>query len=228
MLFKTYCLTFKDSDRHLFCEKMFNEYHLNYQFVFAKKFSKAFVYNFLNFKNQSAIAPWSLSMFSKQKGYYERAFSCAEGHRRIMETFLNDDSIKWALVFEDDCQIGPNLVKQINYILNNFNYKFYHLAYYALGNYAQRLKDPTLEVEFKKEYCNPEIAILNKAGSTMAYLCNKDFALTYYRNLTPITMPSDITMQKKVFNFKDVPVVKNIDIEFSNFQKFSIIGNAYS
>lgn len=206
-----YCLTIKDSERHKHMEKMLcSVKDLSYEFIYAKKFSKSFVENVVNPSHQV----WNLSQFSKEDTYLERAYSCSEGHRRIMETFLNQNEYDWALVMEDDLLLGENIIEQLNYVIDTYNYDWYHLSTEAFFNYLKEIKP----FPFQE---NPQLIICNRGNSTLCYLVNKTFALKYYKNLTPILAPSDITLW---CNNKECPIIKNVNVYFSEDQKKSTIG----
>ena len=208
---KGYCLTLENSLRHIKMKNKLDKIkNLSYEFIFGKSFNKDFVYSFVNTKSDV----WKLSQFSKEETYIQRAYSCAEGHRRIMETFLNQDEYNWALVMEDDLILGENIIEQLNYVIENYNSDWYHLSTEAFFNYLNNVQPLTFQEKPQLLYCK-------RGNSTLCYLINKNFALKYYKNLTPIYAPSDITLW---LNNDKVPVIKNINVFFSEDQKKSTIG----
>lgn len=186
--------------------------NIDYEFIFGKHFERDFVEQIIN-KNSIY---WNRSMFSKQPTYLQQAYSCAEGHRRIMETFLNQTEYEWCLVIEDDCELPKTIAENVNYIIDTFDQDWYHLSTEAFNNYKQNIKpvytgNPILNVG------NPY-----KVRSTMCYLVNKKFAMKYYKDLCPIATPSDITL---CINNQLIPIISNINIYFSDDQKHSLIGS---
>lgn len=208
---KGYCLTLKDSPRHKnMKDKLDKVTNLSYEFVFGKKFDKDFVHSIVN--SQSQV--WKLSEFSKEDTYIQRAYSCAEGHRRILENFLNQDEYEWALIMEDDLDIDENIMSQLDYLIDNEMYDWYHLSTQAFYNYLNNYR-----IKYEVMPC---VKLLKGGRSTLAYMVNKKFALKYYKALCPIKAPSDITLW---LMGEPIPVVENINIFFSEDQKTSTISN---
>ena len=163
---KGYCLTLENSLRHIKMKNKLDKIkNLSYEFIFGKSFNKDFVYSFVNTKSDV----WKLSQFSKEETYIQRAYSCAEGHRRIMETFLNQDEYNWALVMEDDLILGENIIEQLNYVIENYNSDWYHLSTEAFFNYLNNVQPLTFQEKPQLLYCK-------RGNSTVCYLINKNFA----------------------------------------------------
>lgn len=208
---KVYCLTIKNSPRHNhMIEKLSKISGLDYEFIFANKFDKDFVESIVNKDDVF----WHLSQFSEDQGYIEKAYSCADGHRRIMEKFLNNtEGYNWVLVIEDDCVLPDNIIDVCNQIIKKYKYNWYHLATEAYRKYLKNDKSIT----------NDEVYVShdNVGHSTLCYLVNKNFAIKYYKELTPIKMPSDITLWN--YNTK-IPIVYNSNVLFDDDQNISTIG----
>lgn len=207
---KCYILTLENSDRHKHMIEKMSKFDglLDYEFVFGRSFKKDFVENIVN-KNDRV---WNLSQFSKEDTYLQRAYSCADGHLRIMESFLNSD-YDYCLVLEDDALLPDDLIERLNYVLDNFIYDGYHF-----GTWAFRNKYLRNDYTFVNE--QPKIANTSWHNSTLAYLVNKKLASEYYNLLTPITAPSDITLNK----IKGIVSINNMNILFDLDQKKSLIG----
>jgi GR25 family glycosyltransferase involved in LPS biosynthesis len=192
-------------------DKLDNVTNLSYEFIFGKTFNKDFVCAIVNPQSQV----WNLSEFSKDDTYIQRAYSCSEGHRRILENFLNQDEYDWALIMEDDLDIDENIMSQLDYLIdNNKNYNWFHLSTQAFYNYLNNYK-------IKYEVM-PRVKLLKGCRSALAYMVNKKFALKYYKALCTIKAPNDITLW---LMGESIPVVENINIFFSEDQKTSTISN---
>lgn len=207
---KCYILTLENSDRHKHMIEKMSKFDglLDYEFVFGRSFKKDFVENIVN-KNDRV---WNLSQFSKEDTYLQRAYSCADGHLRIMESFLNSD-YDYCLVLEDDALLPDDLIERLNYVLDNFIYDGYHF-----GTWAYKSKYLKNDYTFVNE--QPKIGNTSWHNSTLAYLFNKKLASEYYNLLTPITAPSDITLNK----IKGIVSINNMNILFDLDQKKSLIG----
>lgn len=209
---KGYYLTIKDSQRHKNMKNKLDSINgLNYDFVFANNFLDDFVKEIVNPYDKV----WHLSQFSNQESYLRRAYSCAEGHRRMMELFLNQTEYNWALIMEDDVDLGESIIDEINYLIDNNNENFYHLSTQAYYFYLHKIPHP----HFWKEM--PKVVKTMRGHSTLCYLCNKKFAMKYYKELCPISAPSDITLW---MNNNICPCVENVSVYFSKDQEISEIG----
>ena len=206
---KGYCLTLQNSVRH---ERMRNKLdkikNLPYEFVYGKKFEKQFVHNFVDVN----LKVWHMSNFSNEDSYIQRAFSCADGHRRILEKFLNQTEYNWAFIMQDDLDVDTNVIQSLEYIIKKYEHDWYHLSTQAFYNYVMNKRPRYEEL--------PRVKIMKSGKSTLAYLVNKTFAMTYYKALSPIVAPSDITLW--MLN-RYVPVVENINLYFSDDQHVSLI-----
>lgn len=211
MKIKCYILTLENSERHIhMIEKMskFNDL-LDYEFIFGRQFKKDFVENIIDKNN----IVWKLSQFSKEDTYLQRAYSCADGHFRIMESFLNSD-YDYCLVLEDDALLPDDLVDRLQYVINNFKYDGYHFGTWA---YTHKY----LKNDYTFNNSLPKIGADIEFRSTLSYCLNKKLALEYYKLLTPIKAPSDVTLQK----IKSIVNINNMNILFDLDQKKSSIGN---
>lgn len=132
-----------------------------------------------------------------------------------MEKFLNQTDFDWALVMEDDLDLGESIIDELNYLINNNNENFYHLSTQAYYFYSNKIIPPLFWKEMPKVVTKP------RGHSTLCYLCNKKFAIKYYKELTPISAPSDITMWT---NNNKCPCAENVSIYFSKDQEISEIG----
>ena len=119
MKIKCYILTLENSERHKHMMEKMSKFNglLDYEFIFGRQFKKDFIENIVD-KNKIV---WKLSQFSKEDTYLQRAYSCADGHFRIMESFLNSD-YDYCLVLEDDALLPDDLVDRLHYVINNFKY----------------------------------------------------------------------------------------------------------
>lgn len=209
---KGYCLTIENSKRHEHMkEKLDTIDGLIYDFVFAHEFLDDFVKEIVNPQN----SVWHLSQFSNQSSYLRRAYSCADGHKRIMEKFLNQNEYDWALVMEDDLELGESIIDELTYLIDTNNESFYHLSTQAYYFYSHKVPPPL----FWKEM--PKVVVQPRGHSTLCYLVNKTFALKYYKELSPISAPSDITLW---LNNKRCACVENVSVYFSKDQEVSEIG----
>lgn len=206
---KIYCLTVENSERHRIMKEHLDSIGIPYQFIFGKKFENSAVTN----PDDSC---WKLSEFSEQPNYLSRAYSCANGHREICETFLSENDVDWALACEDDCLFSVDKIKdEINIILENFTEDWYHLSTEAYWLYTGKIKEIEPYIQLKK---------LNDGRSSMCYLMNKTFAKKYMNDLTPIIAPNDVTMWR---TNKYIPAIYGVHIQFSDQQKHSLIGGKH-
>jgi GR25 family glycosyltransferase involved in LPS biosynthesis len=210
MKIKCYVLTLENSERHKHMIEKMSKFNglLDYEFVFGRTFKKEFVENIVN-KNDRV---WRMSQFSKQDTYLQRAYSCADGHFRIMESFLNSD-YDYCLVLEDDALLPDDLIERLNYVIDNFIYDGYHFGTWAFRN--KYLKNDYTFVNKLPSLC-PNV----ECKSTLAYCVNKKLALEYYKLLTPISAPSDVTL----IQVKGIVNINNMNILFDLDQKNSLIG----
>jgi hypothetical protein len=198
---KIYCLTLKDGRRYekvkQYLEKDFPN---NHEIVFGGKFEKDFVHKVLN-KNDKV---WKMSMFSKNENYLQRAYSCAEGHRRIMQLFLNQNEYDWAIVVEDDFYIKPDIIKQLTPIIEKNTFDVYHLGYFAWVRHRNK------NTKFIPKG-DAIISFTKWGNSTGCYMVNKNFAIKYYKSFLPISNPSDVQLNNLILaQYKKVPCVNNI------------------
>lgn len=207
---KCYILTLENSDRHKHMIEKMSKFDglLDYEFMFGRSFKKDFVESIIDKNN----IVWKLSQFSNEDTYLQRAYSCADGHLRIMESFLNSD-YDYCLVLEDDALLPDDLVDRLNYVIDNFVYDGYHF-----GTWAFRNKYLRNDYTFVNE--QPKIGNTTEFRSTLAYCVNKKLALEYYKLFIPISAPSDITLQK----IKSMVNINNMNILFDLDQKKSLIG----
>lgn len=210
MKIKCYILTLENSERHKHMIEKMSKFDglLDYEFIFGRSFKKDFVENIIN-KNDRV---WRMSQFSSQDTYLQRAYSCADGHFRIMESFLNSD-YDYCLVLEDDALLPDDLIERLNYVIDNFIYDGYHFGTWAFRN--KYLKNDYTFVNELPSVC-PNV----ECKSTLAYCVNKKLALEYYKLLTPISAPSDVTL----IQVKGIVNINNMNILFDSDQKKSLIG----
>lgn len=198
---KVYCLTIKDGRRYEIAKKRLDIYFPNnYEFIFANAFERDFVHKVLNANDKA----WKLSMFSNNYNYLQKAYSCADGHRNIMRTFLNQTDADWALVLEDDYYVNSEVIKQLEPILKSAEFDVYHLGHFAWLRHSSKVTD-----FIPKE---PAIVKFNKwAAQSGAYIVNKDFAVKFYKSFLPIKNPTDVQLNQLILDiYKKVPCIDNI------------------
>lgn len=111
--FCIFCLTLKNSPRHIKRDKDYGELNLNYQFV------EGIYLNDIDEVPESFYKTYpdkfKLSTFKDNDTFIPRTYACALGQKKLIETFL-ESNYNYAIICEDDCYFNNDLAKYINII----------------------------------------------------------------------------------------------------------------
>lgn len=131
---------------------------------------------------------WSCySMFRNNPDYIFRAYSCAYGHREILQRFVASKHTH-ALVFEDDVLYPPNIVQVAERLIED-----YPEQHYFNLNTESFLKKTSLPVVQDTE--KMWVKYQNVASGCGMYLVDRYFAEYALENmLNPLHLPADVVV----------------------------------
>jgi glycosyl transferase family 25 len=117
---------------------------LEFNFCFGLKGSD------LTMSRFKAMAPKKLSVFMLGRELAKNELACVLGHLKIYRKFLDDPSVDWCLVLEDDALVSPQIIELLNVISELPSNSIIHLA--PQKNLANYILEEASILSINREY----------------------------------------------------------------------------
>lgn len=204
----TYCLTLKDSDRHKWQLEHNKFLGDTITYVYGKTFN--FNLNFftkLHESNNKGYWDWYFKTaknnhIKDQLKSLNGAYSCMDGHKRIVEQFYNS-KYDYGLIIEDDIKLPENIYDVIYKLYNNYGkYGWFHL-----------LSEETISLAhgFNNYSIKKDVYLSESFIGAACYVINKDIAKKYLDNYKG----NAIADAYLGLTFKNIPTVHNSPVHFN-------------